>query len=84
MYGWIRDPKPVVVEIARPVRPPSSDNDEIIIINEGYPEQDEIEINNEAFNVSGMMRVTQDGSIFAGRSTRDQTDLSCKCWFVCV
>ena len=83
VYGWIRDPKPVVVEIAMPVRPPpgppSSDKDEIIIINEGYSEQDEIKSNDKVFSVSGMMCVTEDGSVFAGRGTRNQTDLSCKC-----
>ena len=77
------DPKPVVLEIARPAKSPSSDEDEIIIINQGYPtEQDEITINDEVYNVSGMMRVTKDGSVYAGNSTDDPRDLSCKCWFV--
>ena len=74
---WIRDPNPVVVEIAKPKSRPSSGEEEIII-NEGYPEEDEIKIRDEVFNVSGMMRVNQDGSIFAAVGTHDQTDLSCK------
>ena len=80
---WIRNPNPVVVEIATPQsHQPSSEEDEIIIINEGYPQQDEIQIHDEVFSVSGMMRVDQDGSIFAAPGTHDQTkdqaDLSCK------
>ena len=72
------DPKPVVLEIARPAKSPSSDK--VIIINQGYPtEQDEITINDEVYNVSGMMRVTKDGSVYAGNITDDPRDLSCKC-----
>lgn len=81
MATWIRDPNPVVLEIAKPKsHQPSSEEDEIIIINEGYSrrEQDEIQIRDEVFSVSGMMRVNQNGSIFAARGTHDQTDLSCK------
>jgi len=73
------DPKPVVVEIAKP----RSGDDKIVIVNQGYPaEQDVIKINDEVYNVSGMMRVDRDGSIYAGKKTDDPTNLSCKCWFV--
>ena len=79
MATWIRDPNPVVVEIAKQKSHPSEE-DEIIIINEGFPkpEDEEIKIRDEVFKVSGVMRVDQDGNIFAVRGTRDQTDLSCK------
>ena len=30
-YKWVRDPKPVIVEVAKPAKSPSSDEDEIII-----------------------------------------------------
>ena len=79
MATWVRDPNPVVVEIAKPKsHQASSEEDEIIIINEGYPEKDEIQIRDEVFSVSGMMRVNQDGSIFAARGTQNKEDLSCK------
>ena len=78
------DPKPVVLEIAKPAKPRGSDDDKIaIILNQGYPvEQDVIKINDEVYNVSGMMRVAQDGSIYAGNKTDDPKNLSCKCWFI--
>ena len=78
---WIRDPNPVVVKIAKPKSRPSSGEEEITI-NEGFLEKDEtdsaIKIRDEAFPVSGMIRVSQDGSIFSAVISRDQADLSCK------
>ena len=79
------NPRHVVLEIARPAKSPSSDKDEIII-NQGYPTQeDKIQIKDEFYKVYGMVQVTKDGSIYAGNSTEDKSDRSCKCWFVyCV
>lgn len=83
MAMWVRDPKPVVVEVAKPKAHPTSDEDEIIIIEEGFPQEDEIKINDEAFNLSGIMRVNSDGSIFAARGGNDPKDPSCKCFIYC-
>ena len=69
-----------MVESAKPKSHPSSDDEETVIINEGFPKKDEIQIRGEVFNICDMMRVNQDGSIFAARSTHDQTDFSCKCF----
>ena len=57
----IRDPKPVMVQLATPKSQPSSDNkagdgdEQIIIVNEAYFKDDsnEITIGNEAFKISG-------------------------------
>lgn len=57
-----RDPTPVVVEVAKPKTQAISEDNEIIIVSEGFPppEKDEIKVDDQVYNVYGTMSV-QDG-----------------------
>ena len=82
------DPTPVVVEVAKPKAEPISDDEELIIVNEGIPpEKDQILVDDQVYNVYGAMSVQNDGrSIIVkpggqrGASTNPQSsDQTCKC-----
>ena len=75
---WTRDPTPVTVKVAEHI----SESVEVIIINEGYPdeyskEEDQIIINEE-HSISGKLRANEDGSISVTASPGDPNDPSCK------
>ena len=75
---WTRDPTPVTVKVVEHL----SESVEVIIINEGYPdeyskEEDEIIINEER-SISGKLRANEDGSVFVTASPGDPNDASCK------
>lgn len=75
---WTRDPTLVEVKVAERL----SESVEVIIINEGHPdeystEEDQIIIREER-SVSGKLRVTEDGSVLVTESPGDPNDASCK------
>ena len=83
-----RDPTPVVIEVAKPKTESISENNEIIIVEEGFPppEKDEILVDDQAYNVYGTMSVQDGGHSIVvkpgaqtSRQPTDSSDSTCKC-----
>jgi len=75
----VRDPKPVIVEFAKPKSQPTGGEEVVIIDNESFPaERDEINVNNETLSIFGKMRVKPDGSIVVAKPEDAYDPASCK------